>query len=133
MRSPRLTGWWTALLVLAAVRVAIPIAAYAASPDRLPGLPRFTRAHLDGGLTGDSTAFYAASREFMAGWGRVPKPLLGLAGLALVAGAVLGVRAWRRHPARRAWIVAAAIWAVALVLCLDIHWLYANGAAGFGW
>lgn len=133
MRSPRLTGWWTALLVLAAVRVAIPVAAYAASPDRLPGLPRFTRAPLDGGLTGDSTAFYAASREFMAGWGRVPKPLLGLAVLALAAGGVLGVRAWRRHPERRAWIVAAAIWAVALVLCFDIHWLYANGAAGFGW
>ena len=39
----RLTSWWGALALLAAVRVAIPLAAYAAHGSKLPGIPRFTR------------------------------------------------------------------------------------------
>ena len=93
MRVPRLTSWWGPLALLAAVRVAIPLAVYAASPTRLPALPRFTRAAHDGGLTGDATGFYAAAREFMAAWGRMPRVVLALdALLALAAGVAIVVR-----------------------------------------
>ena len=38
-----------------------------------PGTPSFTRPVRDGGLEGDATGFYAATREFMAAWGRMPR------------------------------------------------------------
>ena len=64
--------WWGPIGLLAAIRVAIPLAAYADAGSGLPGLPAFARSPLDGGLTGDATGFYAATREFMAAWGRMP-------------------------------------------------------------
>jgi hypothetical protein len=48
------------------VRVAIPVAVLSASGNKLPGLPRYEYA----GLTGDATGFYAATREFIAAWGK---------------------------------------------------------------
>ena len=71
MRVPKLTRWWGALALLVTVRLAIPLAAYAAGSSRLPGIPRFTRSARDGGLTGDATGFYDATRDFMAAWGRM--------------------------------------------------------------
>ena len=65
--------WWGSLGLLAAIRVAIPLAAYADTGSGLPGMPAFTRAGRDGGLTGDATGFYAATREFMAAWERMPR------------------------------------------------------------
>ena len=89
--------WWGPLGLLAAVRVAIPLAAYADRGSRLPGLPRFERPRANGGLSGDATGFYAATREFMAGWARMPRPLLALLVLAALAAAVTIAVAWRRR------------------------------------
>jgi hypothetical protein len=129
MRTARLSVWWSALAVLMAVRLAIPLAAYAAAGTKLPGLPRWR----DLGLQGDATGFYAASREFMAAWGRMPRPLLVLAAAAALAAAVALVRAWRTRPDLRPWLPPAALLSFGLLVSLDVHWMRATGAAVFGW
>jgi hypothetical protein len=129
MRRARLSGWWCGLVLLALVRLAIPLAAYAASGTKLPGMPRWQ----DLGLQGDATGFYAATREFMAAWGRMPRPLLGLAAVAALAVAAWLVQAWRRRPGLRPWLVPAALFAFGLLVSLDIHWMNPSGAAVFGW
>jgi hypothetical protein len=129
MRAARLSGWWCALVALIAVRLAIPLAAYVAAGTKLPGLPRWQ----DLGLQGDATGFYAASREFMAAWGRMPRPLFGLAAVAALAAAAALVRTWRRRPDLRPWLIPAALFGFGLLICLDIHWMKASGAAVFGW
>ncbi|MGD0712615.1 MAG: hypothetical protein ABSB24_00295 [Gaiellaceae bacterium] len=133
MRVPRLTGWWSALVLLVAVRLAIPLAAYADAGSKLPGLPRFTRPARDGGLMGDATSFYAGAREFMAAWGRIPLPLLALLGLALVAAASALVVVWRRRPDLRPWLVPAALFAFGLAVCVNVHWMKPSGAQTIGW
>ncbi len=133
MRMPRLTAWWGPLCVLAAVRLAIPLAAYADEGSKLPGIPRFTRPALDGGLMGDANSYYDGSREYMAALGRIPRPLLAVVALALVAAAVALVRAWRRRPAARPLLVPAALFAVGLAVCVDIHWMKPSGAQAIGW
>ena len=131
LRAP--SGWWTALCVLAAIRLAIPLAAYVDAGSKLPGIPRFTRPERDGGLMGDATGFYAAAREFMAAWARIPRPLLALVALALAAAAVGLVLVWRRRPALRPWLVPAALFVIGLAVCVDVHWMQPSGAAVFGW
>jgi hypothetical protein len=125
--------WWGTLGVLAAVRVAIPLAAYADNGARLPGLPRIVRARAHGGLSGDATGFYAATREFMAGWARMPRPLLGLLVVAALAAVGAFVVVWRRRPELRPWLVPAAVCAFGLLVCVDVHWMNPSGAAVFGW
>src|SRR3954464_2236147 len=95
--------WWGSLGLLAAVRVAIPVAAYADRGSTLPGLPRFDRARADGGLQGDATGFYAATREFISAWARMPRSLLAFLLVVAVAAAVVLVVAWRRSPPWRPW------------------------------
>jgi hypothetical protein len=129
MCGARLSGWWWALSLLIGVRLAIPLAAYADAGSKLPGIPRWQ----DLGLQGDATGFYDASREFMAAWGRIPRPLLALAAVAAVAAAAGLVRSWRRRPDLRPWLTAAALFAFGLLICLDVHWMHATGAAVFGW
>src|SRR4029079_7601759 len=90
--------WWGPLGLLAAVRVAIPVAAYADRGSSPPGLPRLERPQAQGGLRGDATGFYAATREFMAGWARMPRPLLGLALIAGLATIVACGLLLRRRP-----------------------------------
>src|SRR5260221_1455673 len=85
--SVRAMRWWGPLGLLAAIRVAIPLAAYADAGSGLPGMPAFTRSARDGGLSGDATGFYAATREFMAAWGRMPRAVLALDVLAALAAA----------------------------------------------
>ena len=133
MRVPKLTRWWGALALLVAVRLAIPLAAYAAGNSRLPGIPQFTRSARDGGLTGDATGFYDATRDFMAAWGRMPRAVLALDALFALAAATAIVLAWRRRPDLRPWLTAAALGAFGLVICVDVHWMKATGAAVFGW
>ncbi len=133
MRVRTLTSWWGALALLVAVRLAIPLAAYAAGNSRLPGIPRFTRSARDGGLTGDATGFYDATRDFMAAWGRMPRAVLALDALFALAAATAIVLAWRRRPDLRPWLTAAALGAFGLVICVDVHWMKATGAAVFGW
>ena len=67
------------------------------------------------GLTGDATGFYAATREFMAAWGRMPRAVLALDALFALAAAAAIVVAWRRRPDLRPWLVAAALGAFGLV------------------
>jgi hypothetical protein len=125
--------WWGPLGILAAVRVAIPLAALADAGSKLPGIPRFERDRRLGGLVGDATGFYAATREFLAGWTRMPRPLLALLVLAGAAAAVVLVVAWRRRPAWRPWLAPAAVCAAGLLVCVDVHWMEPSGAAVFGW
>lgn len=125
--------WWGPLGILAAVRVAIPVAAFADRGSHLPGIPEFNRDPRLGGLVGDATGFYAATREFMAGWARMPHALLALLVLAALAAAAAVVVAWRRRPDLRPWLAPAALCAAGLVVCVDVHWMEPSGAAVFGW
>ena len=133
MRVRKLTSWWGALALLIAVRLAIPLAAYAADGSRLPGIPRFTRLARDGGLMGDATGFYAATREFMAAWGRMPRAVLALDALFALAAATAIVLAWRRRAELRPWLPAAALAAFGLVVSVDVRGMKRTGAAVFGW
>jgi hypothetical protein len=121
--------WWGPLGLLAAVRVAIPFAALAG----LPGVPHVHRSPSFGGLRGDATGFYAATREFMAGWARMPRSLLALLAIVALATLVAFVVAWRRRPELRPWFVPAAVGVVGLLVCVDVHWMKPSGAAVFGW
>jgi len=125
--------WWGPLGLLAAIRVAIPLAAFADEGSKLPGIPAFVRSSRDGGLTGDATGFYAATREFMAAWGRMPRSVLALDALFALAAAVAIVLLWRRRPDLRPWLAAAALCAFGIVVAVDVHWMHASGAAVFGW
>jgi hypothetical protein len=125
--------WWGSLGLLAAIRVAIPLAAYADAGSGLPGMPAFTRSPQDGGLTGDATGFYAATREFMAAWGRMPRLVLALDVLAVLAAAVVLVLLSRRRRTWRPWLVPAVLCTFGLVVAVDVHWMKPSGAAVFGW
>src|SRR4051794_6598850 len=125
--------WWGPLGLLAAIRVAIPLAAYADEGSSLPGLPAFSRRGSDGGLTGDATGFYAATREFIAAFGRMPRIVLALDALLALAALVAIVALWRRRPPWRPWLAAAALCAFGLVVAVDVHWMNPSGAAVFGW
>lgn len=133
MRVWRLTSWWSSLAFLLAIRVAIPVAALVADGSKLPGIPRFTRNTADGGLTGDATGFYAATREFMAAWDRMPRAVLALDVLFALAAAAAIVVAWRRRPHLRPWLAASALGAFGVVIGVDVHWMKPSGAAVFGW
>src|SRR3954465_7032578 len=108
--------WWGPLGLLAAFRVAIPLASFAGGG--FPGTPDFSRPARDGGLTGDATGFYAATREFMAAWGRMPRALLALDVRLGLAAFVAVVVLWRRRPLWRPWLVAAALAVFGLVVSL---------------
>ena len=125
--------WWGPLGLLAAIRVAIPLAAFADEGSKLPGIPAFVRSSRDGGLTGDATGFYAATREFMAAWGRMPRVVLALDALFALAATVAIVLLWRRRPDLRPWLAAAALCVFGIVVAVDVHWMHASGAAVFGW
>src|SRR5262245_985515 len=125
-RRPGPMSWWSALSLLAAFRVAIPLLAYAGTG--LPGTPEFTRSPVDGGLKGEATGFYSAEREFMAAWGRMPWPIIVLA-LVFAAGSLVLV--WRLL--RRPWWPAVALFCFGLLVCCGIHWMRPSGAAVFGW
>src|SRR5579864_1628399 len=129
VRLRRMRSWWSTLALLVAARLAIPIAAYVDAGSKLPGVPRFVRPHADGGLQGDATGFYAAAREFMAAWGRMPRALFALDVLSAIALALM----WRRRPDLRPWLVPVGLFAAGLAISLDIHWMKTTGAAVFGW
>src|SRR5712691_4663490 len=118
-----------ALAALVAGWVAIPLAVLAASGHKLPDVPRWDYV----AFIGDGNGFYAAAREFMAAWGRLPRPLL--AGLAVAALAVveLLVYARRRRGVALHWIVAAGALAFALLCSAGVWKMRPPGAAVFGW
>jgi hypothetical protein len=133
VRLRRMRSWWSTLALLVAARLAIPVAAYADAGSKLPGIPRFVRPHADGGLQGDATGFYAAAREFMAAWGRMPRAVFALDVLFVLGAAIALVVLWRRRPELRPWLVPAALFAAGLAICVDIHWMKTTGAAVLGW
>src|SRR5918994_5045202 len=73
--------WLLVVAALAALRTAVPLAALAASGEQLPGLPRYRFV----ALPGDATGYYAATREFMAAWGRLPSVAVAVLALATAA------------------------------------------------
>jgi hypothetical protein len=126
-RAPR--AWWALLAGLCALRAGVALAALAASGEQLPGLPRYRFL----ALPGDATGYYAATREFMAAWARLPVVVVGVLALSTLAGAVLLVRAWRRRPARRPWLVVAAAAGCSALATIAVTQMNASGAAVFGW
>lgn len=120
--------WWLALGAFAVFRLAAPVVVLAAEGRDLPGFPRFD---LVSG-TGDDAGFYAAAREFIAALGRVPIPLLAAVGLAVLAGAVAGVRLWSRR-SWRPWIVVGLALLASLAVSVVILEMEATGAAVVGW
>jgi hypothetical protein len=123
------TRFLTVLAVLAVVRVTLPLAALAASGNKLPGLPRYDYVP----TTGDGSGFYAATREFLASWGRLPLPLLIALVIATLAGTGILVRSWRRGKPAREWLIVLAAAGFALVVAAAVTQMNPPGAAVFGW
>jgi hypothetical protein len=119
--------FWAALAALACVRIAVPLAELAHAD--LPRLPRY-RHHA---LSGDATGFYAATREFMAAWARLPRIGFALLALFTLAFVVWVVREWIRRPARRWWLAPLTLLGLGLVVCADVAKQNPSGAAVFGW
>jgi hypothetical protein len=121
--------WLAALAALVAIRLAVPLVALAGHGHKLPALPRWDYV----AQTGDATGFYAAAREFIAAWGRLPHALVAV--LALAALGVAGALAlqWRRQPERRPWLLVGGAAAAALLACAGIAKMHAPGAAVIGW
>jgi hypothetical protein len=117
------------LAALAAIRVAIPLAALAASGHKLPGLPRYDYV----ATTGDGSGFYAATREFLASWGRLGAPVVALLGLATLLAAALAVRAWKTRAVGRPWVIAISALVFALIVSAAVAKMNPSGAAVFGW
>lgn len=132
MRACR-TTWWGAIGLCVAVRLAIPLAAYADAGSKLPGIPVFVRPAAYGGLEGDATGFYQSARDFMAAWAEMPRSVFALVALFLLASAAGVVVTWRRRPNARPWLAPAALFALAVATAVDIHWMHATGAAVIGW
>jgi hypothetical protein len=121
--------WRVGLAFFVAVRVAVPLAALAASGQALPGLPRYDYD----GFTGDATGYYAASREFIASG-----PRLGTAGLALLVLGLVAVFVLLRRgssggrlPAHWALVIGAL--AVGTAIAVVITKMSPPGAAVVGW
>jgi hypothetical protein len=117
------------LAALAALRIAVPLAAVAASGSKLPGLPRYDYVP----ATGDGTGFYDATREFLASWGRLPVPVLGALIIGAVCGASALVWAWRGRKLGREWLIVLAAAGFALLVVPAIVEMNPPGAAVFGW
>ena len=119
--------WWPALAALIGVRLAIPLAALAASGHDLPGLPPYVYAPLNG----DSFGYHAAAREAISAAGHVPTLVaIALTG-SLIAVAVYLRRAWRT-PRRWLGLLAAGGW-LALTAVVVVHQMTPPGAPVVGW
>lgn len=108
------------------MRVVVPLLVLAGVG--VPGAPAFEYV----GLTGDATGFYAAARELVAAWRRLPLGLLVVVLVAAAAATVALVVAWRRG-GRRGWVVAGVAALAAALACTAISQMNAAGAAVVGW
>jgi len=123
-----MNSWRGPLAVLVAVRVAIPLAALAASGTKLPGIPRYDYAPLNG----DANDYYAAGRELVSTLLR-QAPLTALLVLGVALAAWWGLRLRRRRP-DLAWIaLAAPALALGLALAVEIRFMHVSGAGAVGW
>jgi hypothetical protein len=119
------SGWVVA--GLAVFRVALPLLVLTELGP--PGVPEFRYD----GLKGDATGYYAAVREVIAAWRRPPPVLVALLVIAVVCAVAALASTWRRRPAKRGWIVVAAVTLFALVLCVPVAAMNAPGAGVVGW
>jgi hypothetical protein len=117
------------LCSLAAFRVAVPLVVLAASGSKLPGVPRYDYVP----TAGDGSGYYAATREFLASWGRLPLPALLALVLATVVGACALVWAWRSRSLAREWLIVLAAAGFALVVTAAVTQMVPPGAPVFGW
>ena len=111
MRARRLSSWWGALGLLVAIRLAIPLAAYADSGSKLPGMPRWTyegfratrRASTPPPASSSPPGDGCRGRcSRSSGSSRSPRPWRSSL-------------AWRRRPDLRPWLVPLALFAFGLV------------------
>ena len=121
--------WWLALGLLIGVRLAIPLVTLAFSGHALPGLPAYRYQPLNG----DSFGYYSATREFIASFLRVSRPLLLLAVVLVIGATVIGVGLWRRSPERRSLAVLLPVAAISVAATLPIHKMHILGAGTIGW
>jgi hypothetical protein len=121
--------WWWGIGVLAAIRVAIPLAALSASGHALPGLPRYRY----GPLSGDATGFYAAARALISSVGRLGAPLAAVVAVGLVAVWAALWRGWRRGRIPLAYAVIGAALAFSGAAAIAIAKMPPPGAAVIGW
>jgi hypothetical protein len=128
-----------ALALLVAVRVAVPLAVLAASPGRVPALPR-VRFDVGGGCggrgepwTGDACAYYSTARALVAGWRSLGAAPLALLTLAVLAGLAVALRLWRSRPARRPQVAVAVALGLALVAAACISQVPDVPAGAVGW
>ena len=121
--------WRAGLALLVVARLALPLVALAWHGRKVPALPRWDYV----AQTGDATGFYAAAREFLAAWGRLPHALVAVLALGALGAAAALAREWRRRPERRAWLLVAAALGAAALACAGIAKMHAPGAAVIGW
>jgi hypothetical protein len=117
--------WLLSLGALALVRAAIPLAALAASGDKLPGFPPYSYD----GPKGDAGGYISVARAIIsagASFGLLLPLLLVLA----VTGVLAARWAWRRYPDQRHWVVAATVGLVSCLAAAVI--LRIEGQAGAG-
>jgi hypothetical protein len=121
--------WLGALAALAAIRVAIPLAALAASGSALPGMPRYDYAPLNG----DAHAYYHTARELLSSLASVHPAALVVLAAAVLSAIATAVVLWRRRPGLRWLALVLAAAAPALVALAAILELPRTGAPVVGW
>jgi len=113
--------------VIVALRLTPAVVVALANGRDVPGLPEYAYA----APIGDTYGFYAAAREFMTTWARVPVVTFA-ASLVLLVGGAIGTRIlWRRG--RREGAVLAGILGSAAFLAVWVHEMRATGAGAIGW
>jgi hypothetical protein len=117
--------WLLSLGGLAVVRAAIPLAALAASGDKLPGFPPYRYD----GPKGDAGGYVSVARAIISA-GASFGLLLPLLLAVTVTGVLAARRAWRRYPDRRHWVLAATAGLVSCLAAAVI--LRIEGQAGAG-
>lgn len=123
-----MTSWRGPLAALVAARVAIPLAALAASGSDLPGIPRYDYAPLNG----DAHDYYAAGRGLISTLLR-QAPLTAAVAVCVALAAWLGLRLRRRRP-ELAWVaLAAPALTLGLGLAAEIRFMHVSGAGTIGW
>jgi hypothetical protein len=118
-----------ALVLLAAVRVAIPLVALAGSGHDLPLLPAYTYRPLNG----DSFGFYAAARELISAAGRVHPVVALLVVIAFGLAVVAATKLWRRGADGRWQALLAVGAALSLAATVVILEMAESGSAVIGW
>ena len=113
--------------VLAVLRIVPALIVLAANGQSLPLLPGYRY----GPPTGDTYGFYAAAREFISGWGQIPKPVVLVLAVLLLMGAYGMWLLWRTG--RRAWTVVLASTLIGLVTSAAIVEMGPTGAGAVGW